>query len=492
MRLTRREYLSAIVVLAATTACKSSGGSQLPATSSSSGSPPKGSADDSGMKILTKFTPEDFGAVGDGRTNDTAAFASMTDAVNASGGGTVILRPTTYIVGGHLPGTTSIWAFPPAQVMIFDSCSKGLGIYGNGARLRCADGLRFGTFDPLTGLATQHPMPFYGATERSSPYSGMLVVQNCTGKVYIEGLELDGNLSGLSIGGPYGDTGWQIPATGLWLTNNSGGETIRDIHSHHHAQDGIYLDAPAGRTMMTQLENVVSEYNGRQGCSVVGGSNHSFLNCRFNHTGRGGLVSAPGAGLDIEAESSAIRNLSFSGCEFSNNAGAGMVADSGDSSGATFTNCLFVGTSTWSAWPNKPNFRFQSCRFVGSLCHAFFDTDPQRATQFSGCSFLDDPALSPTGKVYGFAIADLGAGDTNVLFDGCSFNLKNGSLLPWTISTAYNNCTMTQAASGQAYPRGIYTGINRIDGNVDISSSKVIGQLTLNGQVVAPTDHYGW
>ena len=491
LRISRRQCLAAFVTLAATAACKSSGPREtiLPGSPATPAIKPGGGT---GEVLLTRFRPEDFGAAGDGRTNDTAAFARMADAVNAAGGGTVMLRNTTYIVGGHLPAPTSIWAFPPVPVMIFDGCSNGLGIYGNGARLRCDDGLRFGTFDPSTGLATQHAMPFYGATERSSPYVAMLMVQNCTGKVHIEGLELDGNLAGLSLGGPYGDTGWQIPASGLWLSNNSGGETVRDVHSHHHGQDGIYLDAPAGRTTSTELSNVVSEYNGRQGCSIVGGSNHSFVNCRFNHTGRGGLVSAPGAGLDIEAETSPIRNVSFSGCEFSNNAGAGMVADSGDSDGATFTACLFVGTTTWSAWPNKPNFRFSNCRFVGSLCHAFQDPDPVRAAQFSGCSFLDDPALSPTGQVFGAAIADLGAGDSNVLFDGCTFSLKNGSLLPWTVLTRYNNCTMAQAARGQAYPRGTYTGVNRIDGNVDISSSKVAGQLTLNGQLVPPTDHYGW
>jgi len=48
-----------------------------------------------------------FGAKGDGVTNDTDAFASMSTAIRLRGGGTVELRKTTYLVGrqsvGHDP-----------------------------------------------------------------------------------------------------------------------------------------------------------------------------------------------------------------------------------------------------------------------------------------------------------------------------------------------------------------------------------------------------
>src|SRR6266536_3090482 len=36
------------------------------------------------------LTPEDFGALGDGKTNDTRAFARLSDEVNRRGGGTTI------------------------------------------------------------------------------------------------------------------------------------------------------------------------------------------------------------------------------------------------------------------------------------------------------------------------------------------------------------------------------------------------------------------
>jgi hypothetical protein len=487
MRLSRRECLAGLTTLGLA-GCNLSPAPRAVTQPAAKGPPTKKKSDSE--TPLQTFTPENFGAVGDGITNDTDAFAAMSAAVSSVGGGTVLLQRTTYVVGAQSPDPTQFWGLAPSTIMKFDGCHKGLSIIGNGARLLCQDGLCFGTFDPQTRLPTQHPLPFYGTTERSTPYVAMVLIQNSAGKVYVENLELDGNLPGLSIGGPYGDTGWQISAFGIQLMNNVGGEHLVGLHSHHHGQDGIYLDGGPTKTAATLLENVVSEYNGRQGCSVAGGSNYAFEKCKFNHTGRSRISSAPAAGVDIEAEVNPIRNLSFTGCEFSNNTGAGMVADSGDSDGANFDDCLFVGTTTWSAWPAKPHFRFSDCRFVGAMCHAYPDPDPARATQFLRCSFLDDPDLSLTKEVYGPSqpIVNLGGGDLNVLFDACTFDLRHALLLPWTVLATYNNCNLSQTSTEYAYPKGIYTGTDQISGTVALYSSKIIGKVTVNGVVLDPTD----
>ncbi len=496
MRLTRRECLAALTTMGVASGCKSSPAAQLPISSTSAagkidkttgGGPPN-----AGETPIDWFIPESYGAVGDGITDDTDAFVWMCREISKMGGGTIILRPTTYRVGKHSPGRTEIYAYPPGTIMALEGCTNDLTIEGNGARLKCADGLRYGTFDPLTGAPTHHSMPYVEWGEIACPYISMIQIKNCSGKVRIENLELDGNLPNLYIGGTFGDTGWQIGTAGLRLLNNSGGEQVSGVRSHHHAQDGIYIDNAPDRLGTTRFENVVSEYNGRQGCSIVGGSNYSFANCAFNHSGRGGLMSAPGAGVDIEAERP-IRNLSFSGCEFSNNSGVGLVADSGDSDGASFENCRFIGTTTWSAWPRMPHFRFNNSQFVGAICGTYFDTDPERAAQFVNCRFLDDPKLSPSGEVFGPSqpIANLGAGDQNVLFDGCDFRLSNTSVLPWTVHAIFNNCTMYQVSNELACPRGTWTGTNTITGNADLHSSKIVGSVTINGFVIPPTDFVG-
>jgi hypothetical protein len=438
------------------------------------------------------FRPEAFGAAGDGVTNDTAAFARLGAAVTAAGGGTIELRKTTYIVGEQKPvlqrgGRSS---FAESKILELRGCRSPLTIRGNGARLRCAPGLRYGTFDPLTGEATHHPMPFLGGGI-ASPYSFMILIEGCTGSVEVAELELDGALPRLRIGGEYGDRGRQIPACGLGLVNNRGPETIRDVHAHHHGQDGLYIDGVDADIVPAASRRVIrvsSQYNGRQGCSVVGGRGYSFESCVFSHTGRSTVATSPGAGLDIEAEGGKkIRNLEFADCRFEDNFGVGMVADSGDSEGAIFRRCTFVGTTAWSAWPFKPRFRFERCTFVGALVRCFASPDPAKATQFDGCTFLDDPALSPTGKVYTadepqHAIVDMGT-SKNVQFVKCLFRLTHNGLLPWSWEAIYRDCRMEQKSSALAYPKGQYFGANVIVGNVNLFGTTLKGTLTLNGKV---------
>jgi hypothetical protein len=437
------------------------------------------------------FTPEMFGAKGDGVTNDTEAFQRLSQALSDNGGGTVQLRRAVYIVGaqrrGVLPNET---AYVPSGILGATGCTKPLNILGNGAVLRAAPGLRYGTFDRKTGAATHNKMPFLDNTQMAIPYWAMIGISECIGPVLISDIELDGNMRSLRIGGPYGDTGRQIPGNGILLINNRGDEIVRNVHSHHQPLDGMMIDGldsvAAARGVTRRIENLRAEYNGRQGVSLIGGRGYVFVNSKFNHTGRGGIASAPGAGVDIEAENGKTnRDYRFENCEFIDNFGCGMVADSGDSEGATFTGCTFIGTTAWTVWPCKPRFRFSKCRFVGALVRAHGDDDPQRAAQFHDCSFRDDPKLSPTGKVYVGGeygpIADL-SNSKNVLFNRCSFTLTHKGLLPWSWHAIYSDVTMSQRAPNQAYPKGRYLGTSTLNGNVDLYSAKVPGTLILNGK----------
>ena len=435
-------------------------------------------------------TPEQFGAKGDGRTNDTLAFTALSEFVNRRGGGEIVLRPVTYIVGRQAPHRRPHYAFGPADILAFSGCSAPLVIRGNGARLRGAPGLRFGTFDMRTGAPTRDKMPYLGSQDPSapdlaSPYFAMIDIQDCSGPVEISDIELDGNGAAMVIGGQYGDSGWQIPSSGIRLRNNRGPEILSRVHSHHHLLDGLTLDGPVSRSGESRFTKVVCEYNGRQGCSLVGGRRYVFVDCKFNHTGRAGITSAPGAGFDVEAEDNTIRDVRFSGCEFVNNSGAGMIADSGDSEGVSFDRCRFVGTTNWSAWPRKPHMSFDACEFVGAIVSAYGDKDPGRAAHFRDCTFRDDPNLSPTGKIYAppplRTIAELPY-SPNARFDRCRFVLTHDAVLPWSQSDViYADCVMSQKAGKKSYPRGTFLGSNRIDANVDLYGSKIIGTVVLNG-----------
>lgn len=436
------------------------------------------------------LTPEQFGARGDGRSNDTDAFAALSAAVNALGGGVVVLKPVTYLVGKQTPtgGTSEKYAYRPSTILHFVDCAGPVTVRGNGARLRCADGLRFGTFDPRTGLPTSRRPPFKHGREVATPYEAMIRVERCSGTVVISELELDGNVGGLRIGGPYGNSGWQIPATGIQLINNKGAIQLSKIYAHHHALDGLTLYRPLDQTLPVRVSDVRAEYNGRQGCSITGGRNYSFERCRFLHTGKGGLRSAPGAGVDLEAGRYPIRDVSFAACVFSNNSGTGVVGV-GNTEGATFNGCTFVGTTSRAAWPSKPRFRFHNCVFAGSIIRAHGDPDPTRAAQFHDCIFSDDPALSPTGQIF------LGRGrrremailpkNQNVLFNRCKFKLAHEAILPLSTSAViYADCEMSQRAEQSSRTKGTYIGVNRLTGNIDLVGSIIRGEVILNGTKV--------
>lgn len=438
------------------------------------------------------FRPEDFGARGDGITNDSAAFAALARAITENDGGEIALRGTTYLVGAQSPiaDPAAAYSFEPAPLLDISGCAGPVIVRGNGARMKCASGLRYGVF-AANGSPVQRPMPNMVRREIAAPYTYMVFIHDCTGPVLIENLELDGSLDAHLIGGQYLDTGWQIATAGIFLRDNRGDELVRNVHTHHHALDGLMIDglddAALAARVARRIENVRSEYNGRQGCSIVGGRGYAFRDCRFNHTGKGKIGTAPGAGVDIEAEGSkTVRDLSFVDCEFIDNAGCGLLAESGASEGATFVNCRFVGTTNWAAWPRKPGFRFRHCAFVGSIANCHGDAAPSRATAFERCTFVDDPAQTPNGEVYragsdSGTIADLSSAE-NILFDRCRFNLMHGAVLPWSVNAIYLDCSLIQSSGRIAYPRGTYRGANRIVGNVDLMSSRIMGALSINGR----------
>ena len=143
------------------------------------------------------------------------------------------------------------------------------------------------------------------------------------------------------LGGVYGDVGRQIPHNGVYILN-SRSISIDNINAHHFGLDGIIIsNKKSSVSDSIRLTNSIFEYNSRQGLSWVGGNQLYVKNCKFNHTGKGKFSSPPGAGVDIEAESGPIRNGVFDSCEFIDNIGLGMGADSGNSGDCTFQIVLF-------------------------------------------------------------------------------------------------------------------------------------------------------
>jgi hypothetical protein len=443
------------------------------------------------------LTPEAFGAKGDGRSNDTAAFQALGAWLAANGGTAEFRRGATYLVGANVPQGPSqtaqhSYTFLPSRILYIKGGRLPVTIRGNGATMRAAPGLRFGTFD-RAGKATRHPLPWYGK-DIAAGYYAMIELEDCHAPVEVSDLSLDGNMAGLDLGGGWGDAGYQLPGSGVVARNNLAPWRLTRVRAFHHALDGLMVDegapgaAGAGATDCDFFEN------GRQAASLVGGDRLSFTGSKFRRTRRGTRVnSPPGAGVDIEGEAKGVRDTSFTGCEFSDNGGAGLLAGEGRGGGARFTDCTFIGTTFWSAWPAQPGFVFDDCTFVGAVVNVYGNPDPAKATKFTGCRFTDDPALSPTGQVYGRddgkPIVNLDAAE-NASFVRCMFDVSGKTVLPWsTRIVSYRDCTFRQTSPAIAYTRGTFDGTTTIDGQVTIGDSIIRGHFVRNGQLIAP-GHY--
>ena len=363
-----------------------------------------------------EITPERFGAKGDGVTNDTAAFQALTAAINTAGGGVIAFRPgATYVVGaqtfgaarttGRFTGYTGV----PELLMEFANCTRPIVIRGNGATIKAAVGLKYGTFD-ATGAATSNVLPFYGA-QLATGYAYMIRIIDCLGSVHIENLELDGGSPATVIGGKWGDAGWQIPSTGLALVHHSGGATITGVRSHHHPQDGIVINgvalSDAAPSEQIDVARSKFDYNGRLGLAFVGGRGVHFHNCTFNWNANiaatgSSVASNPASGADFEAEGGRYnRDVSFAKCDFIGNFSTQIVADSGTlTDRVSFDKCRFVQTvdNNYCLWPNRPGFTFNDCLIAGTIVSMWQNPlNPHEKVQFNRCIISNSNEYSPTG-----------------------------------------------------------------------------------------------
>lgn len=448
--------------------------------------------------------PEWFGALGDGRTNDTVAFAALSALLQFGGGGTVTLRAgATYIVGRQtLGGAPGIYSWAPDPIIRCHGATRPVIVNGQGARLKAARGLRYGTFNPVTGRPLATKAPYLGAfaaagraspEERASPYVGMIDIESCTAGYTIRDVTLEGSIANLILGGEWGDIARQIPGSGLSLLLNSGPVLIENVVSDFHAWDGALFchnSTPADARHPIRITRYRARNNGRQGFSLTGGLGATFTDCEFARTGRTRYRTEPAAGIDIEAEQGRIiRDAIFVRCTVSDNAGAGFLGSVNDAERITCRDCTFVGTTSPAIYNSRPGSRYYGCTIVGQNLTGYDDpTGGARAYEFHDCLFTDDPKRSPTGRVYpsaeNLAISDPLSGGG--LYNRCTFRCIAGARLPTTHpTTRYRDCTFEQTAMGAGSSYGQYYGKNVVrtaGGFFGLSEGgRLLGSLEVNG-----------
>ncbi|MBS1496470.1 MAG: hypothetical protein JSU03_10495 [Bacteroidetes bacterium] len=399
-------------------ACILSAGAQVPAT---------GFGKINTSKWITKNIKTDFGAKGNGSTNDQAAFKKANNFIVANKGNVILIIPAgTYIVGNQTRRVVQDNVAPLINgepVLSFTGISNVI-IKGTArTKVKYASGLSIGSFEPATGAAPQNLNKYNPSSANSENKSAslktfatagnFLELMNCKNFMLTD-LELDGNSDGYKMGGNWGLGGNPFELTqcyGIYLYNIQNC-SFQNLKIHDFIVDNISLGGTLvdGDTSKPLTNNIVFNhvqctYAGRNNFSWLGGNNIYVANSVFNYAGTKKIKTAPGAGMDIEPEGLtgkvACTNGYFYNNIYKNNTGLGMTPGTsldnpvyasgyGYSFNHTFRKCTFIGKTNAAVYIFINRVTFDSCGFYGYvLNYGSTIKDEMAPVVFSNSVFSD-------------------------------------------------------------------------------------------------------
>ncbi len=421
----------------------------------------------------TCVSPRWWGAIPDDTGNDTLAFYQAGLHIQSQGGGRLRIPRGVYQVGRQHQSThkNAPAKLEPEHIIFIKGCEKPVVIEGDptgGTILKAAPGLKYGSFDPITGQRYDPPPKqrvFTAGAFANYPYHAMVrLVANRS--VIVRNLELDGNAAAMIRGGKFGDKGIQLPASGVILRRNTV-VNVEKLFSHHHPLDGVIIrwngikdEDPPWRHRFLQVR---STYNGRQGLTVSGANSLVIKNSQFSQTGMGTFSSAPMAGIDLEPVRSIIRNVTIEDTEFNSNRGAALVADHGHTSDVTVRRSILTGSPLggYVLWVNKPRFAFSHTTINGRVLIRWGGTQ----ARFSYCQ-IKDYLLSNHPKPWKILLIEAQPEDIHVFHSNFFVDywkvggFRGGTLMDtnFTIAaTGYVHKDWVLIVSRTNYTRGVIT-----------------------------------
>ena len=273
-----------------------------------------------------------------------------------------------------------------------------------GCELKLSNGLKVGSFGPITGLpydqgSLETPLFDYNAN------TGVIFKIRKAPNIKVLGGIINGNLGGAVWGGKFGNTGYQTLCYNMWVNESLGVEFIDHI-SINSPVDGVYFQHP---TEFTKLNIVkASKFTrcrfsdcGRNCFSLTGGRSVIFDSCIFNNSGRranaiSNNYSGPESCMDIEAESGFPSDVSFKSCKLFNAGEQAVytVSIPNRVSDIFFEDCFINGFNKGGAVNNvgpTNNVVFRNCDIVGSVIDSG-SSMVSDSYSFYGCSISNNYA----------------------------------------------------------------------------------------------------
>ncbi len=345
---------------------------------------------------------KEFGAKGDGKTDDHLAFkkASLFFKLRR-GNGSLIIPAGVYRVGKQFNNEEKKLfndAFLYGETALEIDSFTNFKVEGRGrAIIKCNDGLLIGSFYPKTNKPFFHKntSKFYDSIQyiknRAEPGVVFQIINSKN--IEINNIEINGNADNFIFGGNWGlgDKAYENISYGIYVTNSKKIKFI-NVYIHHVATDGMYITNLGTPTLTDSISllNCTFNHNGRNQLSWTGGKHLKATNCHFDSSGTKKIITNPGAGLDLETEfGPLIEEGEFINCTFNYNQGAGMASGTLGTKNIYFTNCTFINKSLYSVIVDSYRHFFYNCKMYGTVLCRTIAKDSLWGVTFDKCFFSD-------------------------------------------------------------------------------------------------------
>lgn len=296
------------------------------------------------------FNIKDFGAKGDGITNDYNAFQLASMTINNARGGILYIPEGNYLINTYISPKSK------TKDITFKNLDS-LKIIGNNAVINLK-----GDFCRKSNVKKKKKYTY-------SSIRSLIPLKIVNSKnILIEGLDIDGNVDQMTR-----DEGVVESSGHLIMITECSNIILRNLFLHHAMSDGIYINGKIRQTKKLLIDNICSENNARQGISIIALKDGVIKNSIFRKTGitNGNYGRhAPSAGVDIEPHSknNGVNNVLFLNCTFENNLGSEAVINHVQSTrDIFFENCTFTSNDQtkrkWEIIVNARDITFNNCLF---------------------------------------------------------------------------------------------------------------------------------